>query len=423
MKIALSTFGSEGDVRPFIALGVRLRAAGLEPYLVAAEPFRERAAAAGVPFRPNGMTWDVQRLEQVMQATMAERNPFKQARVIFGEVEPQLREIADHILDNTGDADFYVTHQIDAAGQAAAEIRGKPRVTAVLFHGGLPMRARTVTGANLGPFNLPLSKLFRKLMGTMTDKALNATRLQLGLPFRKNLIAQATDEAPGALLAFSPSLVPADPAWQGRYHLTGNWILDEPSFVPSPELERFLAAGAPPVVIGFGSMAGNDGAALTDHIVEAVKRTGRRVILQTGWSQLGGRELPEGILRVDYVPHGWLFERAAAVVHHGGAGTVHAVARAGKPQIVVWHMADQPMWSSLLHRRGVAPKGRRFHRLSGAWLAQAIEQAHDPGMVERARALGDQIRREDGVGDAVRLVEKFARGSFDSPEGRTYAAS
>jgi sterol 3beta-glucosyltransferase len=406
VKIALTTFGSEGDVRPFIALGAGLRRAGHDAYLVAADPFRARAEAAGVPFRSNGMIWDLDRLDEVMRAVMSERNPFRQTRVIFSMVEKELRQVARSIVPTTADADFYVTHQIDAAGQAAAEIRGRPRMTAMFFHGGLPMRARTMTGGNLGPLNRTQAWLFRTLIGVLTDGPLNASRAELGLPRVSQIVARATDAPPGALLAVSPQVIEPDPLWKGRYHMTGYWFLEEPAFQPSPELEAFLAAGPPPVVIGFGSMSGTNTESLTRMLVDGLRRAGRRAILQAGWSKLGAADLGHDILCVDYVPHGWLFERASCVVHHGGAGTTAAVLRAGKPQVIVWHLADQPLWGKLLQRRGLAPAPVNVRGLTGAWLNRALDQAHADAVVTRARAVREAIRAEDGVGNAVAVLSR-----------------
>jgi sterol 3beta-glucosyltransferase len=188
--------------------------------------------------------------------------------------------------------------------------------------------------------------------------------------------------------------------------MTGYWFLEEPAFQPSPELEAFLAAGPPPVVIGFGSMSGTNTESLTRMLVDGLRRAGRRAILQAGWSKLGAADLGHDILCVDYVPHGWLFERASCVVHHGGAGTTAAVLRAGKPQVIVWHLADQPLWGKLLQRRGLAPAPVNVRGLTGAWLNRALDQAHADAVVTRARAVREAIRAEDGVGNAVAVLSR-----------------
>jgi UDP:flavonoid glycosyltransferase YjiC (YdhE family) len=98
------------------------------------------------------------------------------------------------------------------------------------------------------------------------------------------------------------------------------------------------------------------------------------------------------------------------VVHHGGAGTTAAALRAGAPQIVVWHMGDQPVWGKLVQRLGVGPKTRSNHDFDGPWLSATLGRVlADENMKGRASELGAAIRSEDGVGTAVRLIESDER--------------
>ncbi len=77
----------------------------------------------------------------------------------------------------------------------------------------------------------------------------------------------------------------------------------------------------------------------------------------TGW---GGLALPgdlrgSDVLPVSSMPHELVPPRAAVAIHHGGAGTAHAAARAGIPSTVVPFLADQPFWGRRLHRTGSLP--------------------------------------------------------------------
>jgi UDP:flavonoid glycosyltransferase YjiC (YdhE family) len=135
---------------------------------------------------------------------------------------------------------------------------------------------------------------------------------------------------------------------------------------------------------------------MTRLVVEALGQAGQRAILLGGWSELGSADMPDFILRVDFVPHDWLFPRVAAVVHHGGAGTTAAGLRAGVPTVVIPFFGDQPFW---------VPR----KKLTAGRLAAAIQQAvDDPALILRAEELGQRIRAEDGIGTAVQLVERFA---------------
>jgi sterol 3beta-glucosyltransferase len=210
------------------------------------------------------------------------------------------------------------------------------------------------------------------------------------------------------LHGYSPSVVPRPPDWGEHVHVTGYWFLDRPDdWQPLNTLEAFLSSGPPPVYIGLGSMTGRDPEALTRLALGALRRTGQRGVLLAGWAGLGGIDLPEDVCLVDDVPHDWLFPRMAAVVHHGGAGTTGAGLRAGRPSILLPYFADQPFWGRVVHNLGAGPLPIPQKQLTEPRLAAAINRAvTSPGIHRRARTLGEQIRNEDGVGNAVEILSQ-----------------
>ncbi len=168
-----------------------------------------------------------------------------------------------------------------------------------------------------------------------------------------------------------------------------------------------LSSDPAPVSVGFGSMSGGDPEELTYTLLGALKLTGQRGVFLTGWSGVSNADLPNEVLKVEEVPHGWLFPRVAAAVHHGGAGTTAASLRAGVPTVVVPFFADQSFWGARVAGLGVGPIPIPRRKLSAELLAGAIRQATtDVGMRKRARLLGEKICTEDGV---VRAVEAFHR--------------
>jgi UDP:flavonoid glycosyltransferase YjiC (YdhE family) len=178
---------------------------------------------------------------------------------------------------------------------------------------------------------------------------------------------------------------------------------------PTETLEAFLAAPgeAAPVVFSFGSMGGQV-AEMSALVAVAVKRVGCRAILQGGWGGLAAQgETDRRILCVDYVPHDFLFPRAACVVHHGGAGVTAAALRAGVPSVSVWHMLDQPYWGHLLARQGLGPKPLARYGLRAEALAQSmIEAMTTPSYRERCAAMACQLADENGVARAVAEIDR-----------------
>jgi UDP:flavonoid glycosyltransferase YjiC (YdhE family) len=154
-------------------------------------------------------------------------------------------------------------------------------------------------------------------------------------------------------------------------------------------------------------MSGRNPAGTTRVVVEALERAGARGVLLSGWGGLETRALPPTVLALDFAPHVWLYPRAAAVVHHGGAGTTASALRAGMPSVVVPFAFDQPFWAERLRRLGAGPAPVPERGLTATRLAEAIRCAvEDPRMRNATRSLGERIRAEDGVGAAVREVER-----------------
>ncbi len=123
------------------------------------------------------------------------------------------------------------------------------------------------------------------------------------------------------LYGFSPSILPKPADWDAQTYVTGYWFLESAAdWTPPPDLVNFLEAGPLPVYIGFGSMGSRKPEETADLALQALARTGQRAILLAGWGGLSKATLPASVFMVDTIPHGWLFPRVAAVVHHGGQG-------------------------------------------------------------------------------------------------------
>ncbi|WP_371810189.1 glycosyltransferase [Deinococcus sp. JMULE3] len=157
--------------------------------------------------------------------------------------------------------------------------------------------------------------------------------------------------------------------------------------------------------IGFGSMTTPDPQATTREVVRALERSGQRAVLLSGWGGLSAADVPDSVFVTDSVPHDWLFPRVAATVHHGGAGTTAAGLAAGVPNVVVPFFGDQPFWGDRVQRLGVGPAPVPRRALNERTLAEALTHAvTDPGMKDRAAALGTRIRAEDGVARAAEVI-------------------
>jgi sterol 3beta-glucosyltransferase len=410
MRICVTTFGSDGDIQPYLALAARLQAAGHEVVFASVDRYADRARALGLKYAIVGRPFTDKSGPGVV-AAFHERNPAKQAGMFIRLIEEDFVSMVPGLLEVTRDVDLVVSHVFHVAGTAAARANQRPVVVGHLFHNTLPQRHFSPLGTNLGRLgNALMWWLAETMTRQYTDPPFNRAVAAAGLaPWRDIMFRSGHSELLN-LVAISPSVLTPDPLWEGRHLMTGYWFTPPSNFTPDARLESFVQ-GERPVVVTFGSMGGTDARAMTATLVEALRRCGRKAILQAGWANLGEGELPPNVLRVGFVPHDWLFARAACVVHHGGAGTVAATLRAGVPSVVVWHLGDQPVWGRILERHGVAPRAIAQTRLSAERLHRALERVlGDEGFRERAGKLAQRLHQEDGVGTAVRAIEKAGAG-------------
>ena len=192
--------------------------------------------------------------------------------------------------------------------------------------------------------------------------------------------------------------------------MTGYWTLPlADGWTPPTELASFLASDGPPVVaIGFGSMTSGDPAGLSRLVQGAATDAGVRAVLVSGWGGLRA-ERDETVFTIDSVPFEWLVAQVDAAVHHGGAGTTGASLHAGIPTVVVPFTMDQPFWGARVAALGAGPAPIPRKRLTRERLAAALRRVLDPDVRLRAAELGERIRTEDGVGEAVRRIAEAVR--------------
>ena len=307
------------------------------------------------------------------------------------------------------------------AGQHVAERLGRPAVLALPIPMYVPAREFPWPGQAL-PRRLPAALHRSTFLGMkgpelMFRRTIDRWRDTLDLPRRRGRHdpLRRPDGAPAPVLhAISRHVVPRPADWPAAATVTGYWFLDGAAPALPGDLTEFLGAGEPPVFIGFGSMSGPDPAATTATVLAAARRAGVRAVVGTAWGGLTA-ETSSDVFALGAVPYDRLFPRVAAVIHHGGAGTVAAAAAAGRPQVVCPFVADQPFWGWRLHDLGVAPEPVHQRRLEPHVLAAAIERATtDTGLTTAAGQLGALIRDEDGVRDAVRQLETIAGAQSSS---------
>jgi len=406
MKLIVVTYGTEGDARPFAALCRGLMDAGHESRLLADAATLGSAQALGVPTTP--LAGDIRGTissDHPIAGVVASGGGFKNTARALAKIANENAESWLRTIIEAGErCDAILVAGLAAfVGLSAAEYLGVKGIgsgmipitpTAAFASPFLPPRwvPRLLNRASHGFVNAMLWKAFR-------DKT-NAARAMFKLPPR-----EAVWTGHPMVYGVSPTLLPRPTDWPENVSLCGQWLTRNPKWMPPQALSNFLAAGEPPIYIGFGSMTGFDSAHLLDALIEAMN--GRRALFYPGWSGIDPKALPENFLAVGDTPHDWLFPRTAAVIHHGGSGTSHSAVCAGVPSIVTPFAGDQFFWAERLRLTGIAPAAVDGRRPKAEAFASALEFAATPRVRNRARVLGETMRVESGVADAVAALERI----------------
>ena len=391
MRIALVVDGTRGDVQPMQVLGSELAAQGHDVRLCAPPDFRASTRAAGLAFHPVGS--DVQTWLTKHAAALVD-HPLRALREAIRYARACQRAQFEALPDATAGVDRIVGAGVQVAGPSIAALHRVPYRYVVYCPVLIPSAEypSMVTPQQTLPLwaNRMSWRATRLLFNGVFRRALASQRAALGLPPVRDVLAYLVGDRPTLAADEELAPVPADcPIPVRRIR-----ALQPPPGDPLPaKLESFLQQGPAPVYLGFGSMADPHPARTTREILQALALVGCRAIVSRGWAGLGGGPVPDGVLEIDSVSHVRLFPRVAAVVHHGGAGTVTAAARAGVPQVVVPHLADQYYWGRRVELLGLGPPALPRRRLCTSTLAAVLAATLDNEVLaERARELGERLR-------------------------------
>ncbi|MEV4097785.1 glycosyltransferase [Streptosporangium saharense] len=401
MRVVLVTYGSRGDVEPMVGLAVRLRALGAEVRVCAPPDFAELLDGVGVPLTPLG--WPIRAL-----ATGAIPDKAKAGLSgIAAELTAMAYEAVAGVAEDRAAVVATGSFPAVAGARAAAEKLGVPYVFTSLspsylpspHHPPGPWPGQVIPEGVTG--NRELWALNAEHKDALFGETINNHRTSVGLPPVDGIRDHVFTGRP--FLATDPVLGP----WRETPELdvtqTGAWIRPDERPLPA-DLEAFLAAGAEPVYVGFGSMPmrGASAQEISRAVVEAVRARGRRVLLGSGWADLAAIDDRDDCFVVGEVNQQALFRRVATVVHHGGAGTTTTAARAGAPQVIVPQVADQPYWAGRVTALGIGT-GHDGPTPTAESLSAALKIALTPETGARAAVVAGTVRT-DGAERAAKLL-------------------
>lgn len=414
MRIVLVSVGTLGDVHPFVAVAIELAAAGLTPVLAAAESCRAIADRHGIafhPVRPDGaeLLADMGLDEATVARAVASDLGFVIDRVILPYAD---RTLADLGAAMAG-ADLALCGSFSVLGRIAAEAAGVPVMSLLLQ----PMALFSADDPPVTPTGSALLPALRRALGARAVRPLlrlarlaNRRRLRPFASLRASLDlppARGDELIDGPLSAervfalWSPELAPLPRDAAPTVTMAGCTFYDGgfAGASPPPALDRFLSDGPPPMVFTLGSLAIHAEGGFYAASAAAARAAGMRAVLLVGDDLVADHRhlASDDVLVAGYAPHSAVFARAAAVAHHGGAGTIAQAMRAGVPQLVCPVFGDQFDNAARLARRGVAiclPHARYTAESAGRSLTRLLG---DRAIADRAGEIAGRVRRENGA--------------------------
>lgn len=422
-RIVITTYGSLGDLHPYIALALELKRRGHHPVIATSAVYRERVEPLGLEFYPVRPDFPSPEEEPELMAELTRKAMDARTGSEFVARELFVSHVRDSYADLTGaveGADLLVTHPITFAGPLVAQVTGIRWVSSVLS----PIIFFSPYDTLIPPHLAGMARLFsyfpvpvNRLMQAVARKEIKpwfepveALRRELGLPYRGIPIFEGQHSPSLVLALFSKVLAEPRPDWPQNTHVTGFCFYDklragdEPSAL-EPGLKEFLESGEPPILFTLGSSAVWNAERFYQESLEAALRLGERALLLIGHEGNRPANLPQGCAAFEYAPYGEVMPRAKLIVHQGGVGTTAQALRAGKPSLFVPFSHDQPDNAWRVGQLGIARmltrsryKAPRVAREIGALLS-------DPDVARRAAEVGRIVRSEEGAARASELIE------------------
>lgn len=413
MNIGIFTYGTRGDVQPYIALAMGLEDKGHKVIIAAPENFQDFVEGFGLTFHPLYGNAEEAMNAPEGQSVLRSENTIKLMKYFFGVLHTIRLPLRKSYIEGISKVDVIIANSATAPIVSAIAEKQNKKMAFTYF-----MPPIVVTGEfPLGDFdfldfpwyNKLTYKLAHAFFWKFVKDETNEFRKELGLPvLKENLLHHIDRQKPLDLYCFSPTLIPQPKDWDEHHKITGFLTIpaQKREDNPSPGLKNWLEQGSPPIYMGFGS----NGVGNTEKVIAVINdiltKTNERILFCTGWSQFGNMPQHPNLFVAKYVNHEAIFPKCKLGIFHGGAGTLAAMLRNHLPVIIISFYTDQPTWGKIVERMNLGAH-IQFKKLTSTKLLATINKVQETPVKENVIAVGDKINKEDGLGLAIAAIEKY----------------
>ncbi len=404
MRVAILTLGSRGDVQPYVAIGKGLVKAGHQVIICTGRTFENFIVSNGLEFRAANADFMEFVLTEEGRALMNGKKIAmkKMMKFVKEVINPAFRKSFDDFLAAAQGADVIIYHPKASIGEDIAQYLGIPSISMPPVPMIYPTREfpnlAVAPDKDFGAFLNKLTYMTVKFSEVSSIKLINEFReTELGFKRRKSGAYKPLN----LLYPISRHLFRDVTSWNGHVELTGFPYLDIENAKLDSRVVDFINAGDRPWVISFSSMPAEG----MDHIIEEViTERNERAIFISGNSSMQFNS--KNILCIERAPHQLVFKEARGIVHHGGVGTTAEALRSGRPQHIIPFSVDQPFWANRLWKMGLMQKPFRARKFTKDLFINALESMESGAQLGNAKEIAKVIESEDGIGNAVRYIER-----------------
>jgi UDP:flavonoid glycosyltransferase YjiC (YdhE family) len=416
MIIGIYTYGTRGDVQPYIALALVLLEKGHRVILSGPADFQDFVKGFGVPFFPLYGNAEAIMNSPDGQRILKTENSIKLMKYYFKVVNEMKHPLRKSYYESISQVDCIIANSATMPIVSAIAEKQQKKVAYTYF---MPPLVPTVEFPvedlrllNFGMYNKLTYRIVHSLFWKFVKTNVNEYRKELGLPaLKESLLIHVDRQKPLDLYCLSPSLIPQPKDWENNHKITG--FLTVPNSQrelheydkASEALLTWLSEGNKPIYIGFGSNGIGNQEKFIKILTDLVS-SNERILFCTGWSVFHYLPSHKNLFVTKYVNHEVVLARCKVGVFHGGAGTLAAMLRNGLPVVIVSFYTDQPTWGKLVERNGLGVH-IPVKKLTSEKLMAGIRRIQSADIARNVMAMGERIRKERGTERAVDEIERY----------------
>ncbi len=422
MNIGIFTYGTRGDVQPYIALALGLTDRGHRVMIAAPENFKELVESFGINFHSLHGNAEEAMNSLEGQSVLKSENTIKLMKHFFKVLHDARVPLRKSYLEGIEKVDFIIANTATLPITSAIAEKQHKKIAFTYF---MPPVVPTAEFP-LGDFDFMDFPWYNKLTYKLAHLAFwkfvkaetNEFRQELGLPvLKENLISHIDKQKPLDLYCISPSLIPQPKDWDNNHKITGFLTVPEEKGAgylgdeTATKLNDWLQQGDKPIYMGFGSNGVGNTEKFVNIINTILNKTDDRILFCTGWSLFENLPAHERLFVTKYVNHQAILPKCKAGVFHGGAGTLAAMLRNNLPVVIISFYTDQPTWGKIVERMNLGAH-IPVKKLTAEKLILALEKVQTSEVINSVAAIGEQIRNENGLENAVREIEGYFEEAF-----------